>query len=220
MKKIVSIPNIFLYIAVFCILQICINQQKVIFKTLDYLPAVPLFMVDFAQDQSRSFYFPRSLQSLRYYKSLYRLFPHEPSAISSLAFCFYYLGDYQRAADYYQKAIKFEDNNFGLHHNLGMANFRAGNYEDALEAFEVAVANPPSQKMISRKVIDPYLEMNGTDYRESKIAALKKGYAKSLEMIEWSRLKMDDGKLSVDMNSEAQDGQLYFLIPALSKADL
>jgi len=44
--------------------------------------------------------------------------------------------------------------------------------------------------------------MNGTDYRESKIAALKKGYAKSLEMIEWSRLKMDDGKLSVDMNSE------------------
>src|SRR3989338_8850025 len=83
-----------------------VDHQKVIFKTLDYLRD-PGYILTYARGEAR--FFPsKFLDTVRYYKNFNKIFPDSAAANSVLGYCYYRLGDPNRAIFYYKEAIALD----------------------------------------------------------------------------------------------------------------
>lgn len=85
-----------------------------------------------------------SPQQLIKYLSFYKdLIKHQGASADLLAmegFCYYHLGEYDKAKAAYEQAVALNPHFFAFEYNLAVLNFERGDYEQAFIGFEKALA--------------------------------------------------------------------------------
>lgn len=145
----------FLYVAVFILIILLVNQDKIVMKALDYENGAPAFVAEFAQQQSNVFWSPRAEQALRYYRNLIRMFPDLSQAWGALAFCYYHYGDDRKAIRYYKKAIELEPDVFGFYYNSGYLYVKLKKYDEAIAILKQAMEKTPNSTLEYPYVVIP-----------------------------------------------------------------
>ncbi len=179
--------SILLYIAVAVVVFWGVRQDRLAFTTMDYLSSVPAFIQEYAnQGIASSLSAPSELQtsrlyqSIRYYKNVLKVFPDSAVFHSIIGYCYYYLGNHQKAIDYYQRAIRLDRNLFGLYYNLGLIYFQDRDFPAAIENFQKAIKTTPVNTVLFRGIVmDPFYNQANYDHSEnagSRNASLKEGY--------------------------------------------
>ena len=87
---------------------------------------------------------PKTLSAyLRYFKEVARLSPQRADAVGMQGFCYYHLGQYDRAVEAYKKAIGLAPQFFGFHYNLAVVNFKIGQYAKAADELNKMLSADP-----------------------------------------------------------------------------
>lgn len=190
----------FLYVAVFIILWVSIDQDRVHMKTMDYLKNIPVQVIEFAQHPTqlnRPFWLP---QAIRYYESMAKMFPELSEAQSTLAFCYYHDGRYSLAKKYYQKAIKLNPDVFGLYYDLGLVSFISGDYQLAQKSFNQALRVSPKETVMYAEMIIP-AKPQDVEQMNDRIDAIKHFYEVS---VKWNQICNQFSQLSPEQKVTAQ----------------
>jgi Flp pilus assembly protein TadD len=87
-----------------------------------------------------------------YLEHAFALAPHDVEVVKSLANNYFFLENFEKAIDAYNRALYLEPNNSDLHYNLGLLYLRPGDMQDydfAEEEFQVVIdANPDDWEAI------------------------------------------------------------------------
>ncbi len=84
---------------------------------------------------------------LRYFKDVARLSPQRADAVGMQGFCYYHLGQYDRAVESYTKAIGLVPQFFGFHYNLAVVDFKTGQYAKAADELNKALSFDPKASL-------------------------------------------------------------------------
>jgi len=75
----------------------------------------------------------------RYYRELLKFFPPSDLVYGNLGFCYYYLGDYERAIRAYQQAIALESHLYLYYLDMGLILFQVGEVKNAASLFDTSL---------------------------------------------------------------------------------
>jgi len=78
-----------------------------------------------------------------YYQKVTEYIPKRADAYGMLGFCYYHMGERQKAIESYEKAIEIHDQFFWFYYNLGMIYFKEGEYKQAYEWWKKAAHTKP-----------------------------------------------------------------------------
>ena len=88
---------------------------------------------------------PARLNKYRqYFQTVTQYIPSFFEAYGMLGFCYYYLGDSQKALLAYQKALEFNPQSLWFNYNAGVIYYHQGRYQEALDSFQKALKTNPS----------------------------------------------------------------------------
>jgi len=122
-----------------------------------------------------------------YYKKLVQIFPNRADVRGTLAFCYFHLGEIDKAIASYEKAIELQGDFFWFYYNLGVIYFRQGDYDkasvflnkasvtDPLRDFDIIYRNKVFQDIkenLHGTLPDPSAEMR-KNYLKAKYDSLK-----------------------------------------------
>lgn len=82
------------------------------------------------------------IQALQYYKLLVQFGPQFNRANGIIGYCYYRLGEYDRAIALCERALENNPRFFWHRYNLGVIYFRTENYTKAIECFQTADPSP------------------------------------------------------------------------------
>ncbi len=155
--------NIIFYIGAIVIVIVSVDTSKVIYsarvKVLDRLRPDLCFLLNIGDGHVvRDDNFTKAVleKAVFFYNKLNEYIPSlhaevfYPDSYAMLGYCYYYLGDIDKAEYYYKKAIKLNPVYIWFYHNLGIIYFHKGEYEKASNMFKHAIDTIPE---INMKVI-------------------------------------------------------------------
>ena len=79
----------------------------------------------------------------RYFEQVTRLMPGMADAWGMLGFCYFHLGQQDKAVETIKKAIAINPNFWGFYYNLGVIYLQQNNFEQAAENFQKALSTAP-----------------------------------------------------------------------------
>jgi tetratricopeptide (TPR) repeat protein len=82
-------------------------------------------------------------KALKYYNETLRLFKDKPVTLSNLGTLYFERGEYQRALELFQRAVKKDPRYEDAWFNLGSSYGITGQYEKALDAFNTCIGLDP-----------------------------------------------------------------------------
>ena len=85
---------------------------------------------------------------LKFYKKVAVYMPDRADANGLIGFCYYKIGQNEKAIAYYQKAIQLNPNFFWFYHNLGVIFFKNKEYDKAANAFAKAVQTDTNKSLM------------------------------------------------------------------------
>ena len=115
---------------------------------------------------------------VKYYEQIIKYQPASWGSYGMLGFCYYHLGDEEKAIHSYEKAASLNPYFFWFYHNLGVIHFRNGEYEKAGEFFKQAADLDPSLTLtaiLSSKVYRQ-VRVGDKDFAKELKRNLKLGY--------------------------------------------
>lgn len=80
---------------------------------------------------------------LRYFRDVARFSPQRADAVGMQGFCYYHLGQYDRAAESYTKAAGLVPSFFGFRYNLALIHFKTGQYAKATDELNAMLSADP-----------------------------------------------------------------------------
>ena len=194
------------------ILWVNVKHDKVIFKAQNHLLTASSYLTGYAEGRN-SFDRVALYHAVRYYRNVVKLLPDSGTGHGALAYCYYCLGDQDKAMRHYQKAAILESDFFGFYYNLGLILFQTGRYPEAIKALEEAVSISPLETVFYGVVISPYKK----DVQGDRMKEIKRGYAKCYEMIVLSYERLDDfdevlaaAKLGINYSPDNKDFFYYY----------
>lgn len=152
-------------------------QSRARTKTLNQLMPSFDYLAEFEKGR-RGLNEKRLHQYARYYKKVVEYLPGRAGAYSMLGFCYYHLGENEKAILSYKKAIALNPHFFWSQYNLAVIFFKSGRYEKSLKAVQEAVAIRPGPTLLfirSSKIYQDIFRESGysTELLQEK---LKAGY--------------------------------------------
>jgi len=151
--------NVIFYIAAILLVVFTVDTSKVMYmvrlKVLDRLKPELCYLVDIGDGLSK----PRKSvleRAVFFYNKLNEYIPSlkaetfYPDSYAMLGYCYYYLGDIDKAEYYYKKAISLNPVFVWFYHNLGVIYFHRGEYKRAADILQKAIETSPQ---INMKVI-------------------------------------------------------------------
>lgn len=113
----------------------------------------------------------------RYYKKVAEYIPGRADAYSMLGFCYYHLGERDKAIVSYQKAAVLNPHFFWPYYNMGMIFFKDGEYQESAEMFEKALRTDLKNALIFMRSSKIYQDIiREADYSyEALLARMQKG---------------------------------------------
>ncbi|VAX37652.1 hypothetical protein MNBD_UNCLBAC01-1652 [hydrothermal vent metagenome] len=82
-----------------------------------------------------------------YYQKVAEYIPNRADAYGLLGYCYYHLGQKQKAISAYEHAIKINPQFFWFHYNLSMIYFKDGEYQQAYEILKKTIKTKPQAVM-------------------------------------------------------------------------
>lgn len=135
---------------------------------------------------------PRILKTyVIYYSQIITLYPRQfPEAYGMLGYCTQQLGDMDKAAAFYQKAIALHENFFWFHYNLAMVYFQTGQYGKARACLREALRQSPEESLAfifnSKRIYAPLWISDGGGNIEKQLAeGLRSGYGRAAVLSQW-----------------------------------
>jgi len=93
---------------------------------------------------------------LHYYMHWVHLFPKSMESHNAAGYCYYHLGEYRRALEYFNQAVKLDPKNSILYYNQALALLRLGEYSKALEALKTGSNFFAPATFLNNDVILPF----------------------------------------------------------------
>ncbi len=120
-------------------------------------------------------------QYLRYFKELDKRDGLSLDTKAMTGFCYYHLGQKDKARAAYQEALDLNPKFFAFVYNIAVLDFQAGSYQQALEGFKRALAISPAENIIFLRKFKIFLYIvYKAELLNSLLSErLKKGYALS-----------------------------------------
>ncbi len=88
---------------------------------------------------------PKIRQYLKYFQQAYSRDHSSGDSRALAGFCYYHLGQKDKARSVYQEVLNLYPNFFAFVYNVAVLDFEEGRYEEALEGFKKALAVNPAQ---------------------------------------------------------------------------
>ena len=191
-----------LYLLMAALVMHVTSQEKIILKILDGIHDIPIYILDFAAGRE-VFDKSKFRFGVRYYQYYMALFPPaEGLAKEAMGYCYYQLGQMDKAVGYYREAVKLNPGLFGVYHNLGVIYERLGRHEESREAFKKAVTVPFEQAILLSNVMGPYDDIpEGTQLlgqNTESVYKLRKGYARCFQYLIKDFARTEDYKGMMD----------------------
>jgi len=84
---------------------------------------------------------------IKYYEKIIEFIPKQAEAYGLAGFCYFQLGQDNKAMSFYKKAIDINPNFFWYHYNLGVIYLKNNKYNDGLKLFEKALKLNPQNTL-------------------------------------------------------------------------
>ncbi len=145
--KVILTRAIVLYLFLFCLSSLVVDYKKIRFQTRlreinATMPRNFGYLLDLAEGRATPD-ITYLKNYLVFYSRIVLYFPDQADAQAMLGFCFYQIGLEDKAAQYYQQAIKLAPDVFWFYHNLGVIYFKQSKLKEAGELFQKAVSLDP-----------------------------------------------------------------------------
>ncbi len=122
--------TVFLYLVFTVVFMLTVNYESVLLSRVNQLKGIEEEVLDFlhldAPWDEDMFYW-----GIKYYRKLIAMNDQVSYYYGNLAFCYYHLGEEERAMANYQKAVALEHNYYANYWDLGWIFFKQGRYEEA-----------------------------------------------------------------------------------------
>ncbi len=123
---------------------------------------------------------------MRYYRKFAQYHPDQADAHAMMGFCWYHLGEINKARVAYEKAIELNPHFFWSYYNAGMLYLKAHEFEKAAQTFETAIAlnSMPTMKAIvlSKEIYMPIVASQLTHILDAQ-KRLQMGYQNARRMM-------------------------------------
>ncbi len=178
-KEIVARP-IFFYLFCFIIISPFLNysefKSNVVNQTMNRFGPQVNYFKDFAEFHEH--YDPIKLsQCIHYFQRVVDNYPFERfAAYSMLGFCQELSGNSRKALRAYQSALSINPNDFWAYYNLGVIQYKEGNYSQAFDSFKHSLETDLKQNLYTL-----YRSKVYTDVRLSDPEFVNYDYVKGLE---------------------------------------
>jgi len=159
------------------------------FKTLNYFMPSFVQLAEFAKTaNSNSNTFNPNVY-LNYYNRIVEFFPSISDAYDMLGFCYYHLGELDKAVANYETAASINSNYFWTYYNLGIIYLKMGNSSKALINFNKGLqANPEvTLKTIAGSKVYQQIISGLKETKYSFSDSLKSGYARCHFLLSFCR---------------------------------
>ena len=131
---------------------------------------------------------PQRLKAyLDYAQLMSRLAPQRADVRGLTGFCFFQMGEYERAIASYAKAASLEPQFFGFHYNLAFIYFKQGQYDRSIEELQKALLCDPRESLVyvlsSSKIDALMMIAKINNYGISAEEQLKNSYQKMYQLM-------------------------------------
>lgn len=190
--KILARSGLILYLLIFLSYKIIVDKKKMILKVLnEMIPPMAPFTLYHEGQASLS---QNELQSyVAYFKTVLDYMPDSSAAALALGFCHERLGHRGKAFQYFLKATEFNPKNFWGYYNLGLAYFRDGQYQKAVDSLSKNISIGPKDalELIMSSKIYKDLLLSAPDINEKLKHRLDEGFQEAycLRMLSYYHLK-------------------------------
>ncbi len=122
----------------------------------NYMPAAYEPLVEFIESHGQKNNGQIRSQYVEYYEKVVEFVPDQADAYALLGFCYYYLGETQKAVSAYQRAMFLNPRFFWSAYSLGVIYFKSKEYVSALAAFKSALAASPETTLATLRYSQVY----------------------------------------------------------------
>jgi len=136
---------------VFCIVFfMAVDKQKLYFSTMNHSMPTFQYLAEFSNDKNL-FDKKELIKYVKYFEKVAKYIPDYANAFNFLGYCYYYLGETDKAVQSYNKAIELDPSIIWFYYNLGLIHYREGRYSQASECLKNVVRVPmdPNYEFIS-----------------------------------------------------------------------
>ena len=162
-----------------------VNMDRMRMKTINnVVPGAPLGeLTAFSKNPSIG---PNPVleQYVLYFRTLANLLPKFSVAYGMAGYCYYYLGDTDKAISAYRQAIRFNPQFFWFYYNLGLIYYQQGKYDQAAGIFKKAIATHPDDAMLFMNTARIYIDLTKDALKsDHAIKQLLAGYRNAYELL-------------------------------------
>lgn len=147
---------------------------------------------------------------VRYYNQVVDFIPKQAGAYGILGFCYYYLGEYEKAFYAYQKAIALNPAFFWFHYNLGLIYFNTGQYAEAVKAFQKATQTRADFTLMTMSSSKVYIQLRllVEGFEDAALPNLQQAYQNSFKLLILSYYQLNDFPSVIATATYAIDNKL------------
>ena len=160
-----------------------------------------------------------------YYQRVTETIPRRADAYGLLGFCHYYLGETEKAVDFYQKAIEIRPDFFWFHFNLSVIHFNKGRYTKAIASAQKALGTDLKKSLAfilgSQRIYMPVVSKRINAYDDSLKQLFEAGYKDCYVILMLSYYYLNDypqviRQASYPLRAGRKDGDLFFFYSGLA----
>ena len=209
-----------LYIAVFLLLMIVVDREKVFShaRAATLSRFSPSFddLADTLENHKQ--FDPKKLREyVEYYEKVVEYTPGNAEAYALLGFFYYHSGKYKKAIALFRKSIKLNPRIFWFYYNLGTIHFKLGQYDQAVIAFKKALLTNPSDTTTlissSRIYLPIFLARlkshNDIDVEQKVLSQFQWGYQECSRLLVLSYDHLEDFKQLINYAAEAMQASFF-----------
>ena len=147
-----------LYLAIFLLSYFMIDNSKVRAKQLNQYRLPIDYLIRFSEGRVP---FDSAIfkKNIKYYETVLSFLPNAAEVSSMLGFCYYYVGEGEKAIAAYENAIKQTRYFFWFHYNLRIIHFYNKNYTEAIKYFQGALKQSPRLTIGLTRISKIYLDV-------------------------------------------------------------
>ena len=158
-----------------------------------------------AMEEGRPSSGPDLNKYLRYFQSLTQGHDSQPDSHAMIGFCYYHLGQADKALTAYQKAVSLKPDFLFFQYDLGVIYLEQGQYRQALESFKKALETRPQDNVryLRGSKIFVYMIYRAGSLEPSLGERLKRGYGLSAYLASLCFDKLGDAPNALLFRQEA-----------------
>ncbi|HBR15298.1 MAG TPA: hypothetical protein DD723_07130 [Candidatus Omnitrophica bacterium] len=182
----VARQGIVVYLLLFLLFHWIVDYERLEIKTLNRATPLSFEYLTKTAEAHESFDKKKLKEFFLYFKTVTHYRPDMADAVGMLGFCYYHLGDSQKAMEAYQKAIDLNPSFFWFHYNLGVIYFQKGRYEEAIKVLRRALKTDPLKTVefiLSSRIYLPLISKDKEKWAEAVTGQIEKTYQKCYGML-------------------------------------